>query len=146
MSTNEIPKADGSKPAHAGRIVAIATTVLWILAFVLPFMLPPNSILKWLPDTLLLVGFWPLLYLWRPGWPSLVFGVINIIIGSILFIGHFLPADAFPKGAESMLAVRKHIDEQHEPLAWVLVGVVSFGFGIVRMAQNAVHKRRAGKV
>ena len=121
------------KQGHGSKAAAISSTVLWILGFVLPFMLPPKSKLIWLSDTLLLIGFWPLLWLWKPGWPWVVFGVLNVIVGGLLQIAFCLDAKYFPA---EMLGVRQHLIDQHLPLSWMLIGVISIIVGAVRMSMS----------
>ncbi|CAN5614861.1 hypothetical protein BH10CYA1_BH10CYA1_12860 [soil metagenome] len=134
-----MPETEGSKKTEkktekktgAAKIAAIASTVLWILGFALAFVVPANSPFGWVPDGMLLVGFFPLLYAWKPGWPWVVFGVLNTIVGFLLLVAFYIPDTNF---TADMIMVRKHLAEQHSPFTWMTIGIMSTIFGMVRMA------------
>jgi hypothetical protein len=111
------------------------STVLWILGFVLAFVVPKGSPFFWVPDFLRLIGFWPLLWLPKPSWPWLVFGVLNVLIGFVLQMAAFLPETNF---TAQMILVKKHLAEQHSPLTWILVGFVSLLIGVLRALRNCL--------
>lgn len=119
------------KKTGAAKVAAIASTVLWILGFALAFVVPANSPFGWVPDGMLLVGFFPLLYAWKPGWPWVVFGVLNTIVGFLLLVAFYIPDTNFTR---DMIIVRKHLAEQHSPYTWMVIGIMSTIFGMVRMA------------
>lgn len=121
---------DGKKSGGA-KVAAIASTILWVLGFALAFVIPARSPFGWLPDGMLLVGFFPLLYAWKPGWPWVVFGVLNTIIGFLLLVAFYIPDTNF---TNDMIIVRKHLAEQHSPFTWMTVGILSIIFGSIRMA------------
>ncbi len=123
------------KKRGAAKVAAIASTVLWILGFALAFVVPATSPFGWVPDGMLLVGFFPLLYAWRPGWPWLVFGVLNVCIGFLLLVAAYIPDTNFTR---DMIIVRKHLAEQHSPFTWMTIGVVSTIFGITRMSAHLI--------
>jgi len=132
------PKADcqeksGRDPVH--KIAALLSFVLWTLGFLLAFVIPPGSEWIWVPDTLLLVGFLPLLLSWRPAWPWLVFGFFNIFIGFVLQVAQFLPDTSLPG---EMPKIRRHLAEYHVPLAWILVGALSVVYGLGRMIRGLI--------
>ena len=149
------------KSVSGAQIASIVSTVLWILGFALAFVIPKESKLIWIPDTMLLVGFWPLLYAWRPGWPWVLFGILNVMIGICLWVMAFLPDSAFTEGlssvrlllaqqhsplaslsdtdlAHQLIMVRNHLTQQHSALAWTLIGIISTIFGIIRMVRSLV--------
>jgi hypothetical protein len=116
------------KPKHArGRIAGILSTVLWVLGIILTFAIPIGSPFIFLGDALLLLGFWPLLWLWRPGWPWIIFGVLNIFIGFFLEIAYVLPDTTF---TYEMKVVRNHLRDQHSAITWMLIGAVSAIYGV----------------
>jgi hypothetical protein len=123
------------KKTGAAKIAAIVSTVLWILGFALAFVVPAGSPFGWVPDGMLLVGFWPLLYAWRPGWPWLVFGILNVIIGFLLLVAAYIPVTNF---TPEMIIVRKHLAEQHSPFTWMTIGIVSTIFGVTRMTTHLI--------
>lgn len=115
---------------------AIATwssAAIWIIGFLLAFVIPPTSKLIWVPDTLLLVGFFPVLFVWQPGWPWLVFGLGNIFIGFVLQVAFFLPDAGLPA---TMVPVRAHLAEYHVPMVWILTGIVSVIYGVIRTVKH----------
>lgn len=133
-------KMEKPKKSRAAKIAAISSTVLWILGFALAFVVPAASPFGWVPDAMLLVGFFPLLYAWRPGWPWLVFGILNIIIGFLLLVAFYIPDTNF---TPDMIAVRKHLAEQHSPFTWMTIGILSALFGVVRMTIHLAQWIRA---
>ena len=165
-----MPESEGQKKSGMGaKVAGIVSTLMWVLGFALAFVIPKESKLIWVPDAMLLIGFWPLLYAWRPGWPSVVFGVLNILIGVSLEIMAFLPDTAFTEGlssvrvvlaqqhsplaalsdtdlARQLVAVRNHMTEQHSALAWTLIGIVSTIFGVIRMIRHLIRWLRDRKM
>jgi hypothetical protein len=145
----------------ASKIAGIVSAVLWILGFALAFVIPADNPLMWVPDALLLIGFFPLLFFWKPSWPWLVFGVLNVIIGFVLLVGTFIPvetltsemnkareqltaqkspyASVFSESSTQQMAhVHTHLVKQHSPWTWMIIGIVSTICGIVRMIKNMI--------
>lgn len=116
----------------SAKIAAVASTILWLLGFALAFVITSGPYI-WIPDTLLLLGFCPLLWVWRPGWPWIVFGILNVLIGFFLELMVFIPDASF---TQEMKAVRKHLAEQHFPLAWILIGFASVAIGVIRTGRD----------
>ena len=127
------PKAEKPKKSKAAKNAGLAATILWVLGFLLTCFLPPRSTFVWTGDALLLIGFWPLLWIWRPGWPWLVFGLLNLAIGFILEIAFVLPETSFTK---EMIAVRNHLHDSHSALTWMFIGIISAIVGLVRMIRH----------
>ena len=153
--------AEKKSKMSASKIAGIVSAILWILGFALAFVIPAESPLMWVPDALLLIGFLPLLFFWKPSWPWLVFGILNVVIGFVLLVGNFIPvntlttemkkaeaqltaqkspyASVFSEtSAEQMAHVHTHLVKQHSPWTWMLVGVFSTIYGIVRMIKNLI--------
>jgi hypothetical protein len=153
--------AKEKKPLSASKIAGIVSAVLWILGFALVFVVPSSSPYMWVPDALLLIGFFPLLIFWKPSWPWLVFGVLNIVIGFILLVATFIPVDTLTSemdkardqltqakspyasvfsstATEQMAHVHTHLAKQHSPWTWMVVGVISIIYGVVRMIKNMI--------
>lgn len=153
--------AEKKSKMSASKIAGIVSAILWILGFALAFVIPAESPLMWVPDALLLIGFLPLLFFWKPSWPWLVFGILNVVIGFVLLVGTFIPvntlttemkkaeaqltaqkspyASVFSEtSAEQMAHVHTHLVKQHSPWTWMLVGVFSTIYGIVRMIKNLI--------
>lgn len=117
------------------RPATILSLVFWVVGFALAFVIPPLSKFYWVPDALLLIGFWPLLFVWRPAWPWCLFGILNVLIGFILEMMVFLPDTNF---TTEMKLVRKHLTEYHCALAWILIGFVSLAYGLFRSVKAIV--------
>ena len=127
---------------RSGRIAGIIATVLWIVGFILTVAVPAGNPFVFLGDALLLIGFWPLLWLWSPGWPWIVFGLLNMAIGFLLEIAYVLPDALFLQnpvpGADvhAVLAVRNHLRDQHSAITWIIIGFISTAFGLVRTGRQ----------
>lgn len=153
--------AETEKKVSASKIAGIVSAVLWILGFALAFVIPADNPLMWVPDALLLIGFFPLLFFWKPSWPWLVFGVLNVAIGFILLVGTFIPVDTLTSemnkareqltaqkspyasvfsesSTQQMAHVHTHLVKQHSPWTWMIIGIVSTVYGIVRMIKNMI--------
>lgn len=168
-SASNSPTPTATKKSGS-KIATILSAVLWILGFALAFVIPAESPFMWVPDALLLIGFFPLLILWKPSWPWFVFGVLNVVIGFVLLVAFYIPADTLTSemakahqqmvetkspyadvfsatSAQQMAHVHTHLAKQHSPWTWMLIGVISVIYGIVRMIKNivkfAVNKKRA---
>lgn len=160
-----------SKAMSASKIAGIVSAVLWILGFALAFVVPADSPFMWVPDALLLIGFFPLLIFWKPSWPWLVFGFLNVVIGFILLVATFLPVETLVSEmakarqqlteakspyvsvfseatSEQMAHVHTHLAKQHSPWTWMIVGIISVIYGIVRLIKNTIKwaaaKRKTG--
>jgi uncharacterized membrane protein YfcA len=132
MDGDTQPGSDEKKKptkARAAKIAGLAATILWVAGFAILFIIPAKSPFIWLSDFLLLLGFWPLLWIWRPGWPWIIFGVLNMAIGFFLEIAYALPDTNF---TPEMKIVRNHLHDMHSSLTWILVGFVSALFGVFR--------------
>jgi hypothetical protein len=105
--------------------MAILTSIMWVAGFGLAFIIPTDSRYNWLPDALLLFGFWPLLFKIRAKWLWLVFGVLNFVIGCVLELIAVLPDQAFIT-IPNAVTVKTHLTEHHMPLVWMGIGILSF--------------------
>ncbi len=110
-------------------------TIFWILGFALAFVIPAKSKFIFLPDALLLIGFWPFLWQWRFSLPWIIFGVLNMGIGFILQISEYLPNEKF---THEMILAKEHLANQHSPITWIVVGFVSTVFGLIRFFKNTI--------
>jgi hypothetical protein len=132
MSAEGAP-AEGKPKWSRARIAGILSTVLWVLGIILTFAVPIGSPFIFLGDALLLIGFWPLLWLWKPGWPWIIFGLLNVFIGFFLEIAYVLPETNF---TYEMKVVRNHLRDQHSAITWILIGAVSAIYGVVLTAKQ----------
>ncbi len=117
------------------RFCEFLSAFLWVAGAAAMFFIDSKSKCPWLPDFLLLVGFCPLLFYWRPSWPWFLFGILNIVIGVELSLARLLPLTAFPS---YLLAVRQYLIEHHPIDPWLLVGLTSILYGVLRLVKNLV--------
>lgn len=129
-------------PKQAKKIAGIGSAVIWVLGIGLMFVIPTTSKYVYVSDGLLLLGFFPLLYLWRFSFPWLIFGALNIAIGVFLQMIELLPDSYFPP---DLWKPKHHLSQYHPPMTWWLLGGVGFGFGAVRAAKN-IYKMVARKM
>ena len=153
--------AKADKPKSGGKWATISSAVLWIVGFVVLFIVPADSPFVWVSDALLLLGFFPLLILWKPSWPWLVFGVLNVVIGFVLLVATYLPVESLTSemakarqqleeskspyaavfseaSAAQMAHVHTHVVKQHSPWTWMILGVISTVYGLIRMIKNTI--------
>ncbi len=117
-----------AKQSKASWVATILSTLLWVLSLVLAFQIPGGSKDIWLPDTLLLLGFLPLLMLWRQSWLTLLFGIFNGLIGFFLLILINLESEKF---VGQVLAMKEHLTSMHSPWAWLSVSLIAVTWGAV---------------
>ena len=139
------PTQTEGNPKPGGPFVAtVVSTVLWVLSIILAFMIKPGHALAFVPDALLLLGFFPLLILWRRGWVILLFGFFNAFIGFFLLLLEFLPDEKF---TGAMQAMRQHLLSMHSCWTWMTVGVVALLWGSLSIAVTVTNwflkKRKA---
>lgn len=109
----------------------VSSTFLWVLSLVLAFQIKPENSLIWLPDALLLLGFVPLLILWRRGWLTFLFGLCNCFIGVFLLILRYLESDKF---TGQVLAMKEHLVMLHSPWSWFFIGLAALIWGSIQIS------------
>jgi hypothetical protein len=87
----------------------------------------------YVPDVMLMFGFFPLLFLWRFSWTWLIFGVLNIGIGLLLQVIEYSPDNLFPP---DLLTPKHHLAQFHPPIVWWLTGFLAVLVGSVRLIKN----------
>lgn len=115
-----------TKKSKASLIATVLSTLLWLLSIVLAFQIPAGSKLIWIPDSLLLAGFFPLLLLWKQSWLTLLFGIFNSLIGFFLLMLINLESEKF---VGQVLAMKQHLISMHSPWAWMTVGLIAIVWG-----------------
>jgi hypothetical protein len=120
--------ASGKKTSKKSLVVTVLSTALWLLSIVLAFQIPATSSLIWLPDSLLLLGFVPLLVLARQSWLILLFGLSNAFIGFFLLVLTHLESDKF---VGEVLMMKQHLITMHSPWAWLYLGLLIALWGAV---------------
>lgn len=119
----------------AKRVGGILSCVIWVVGIALAFVIPPSSNFIYIPDAMLMMGFYPLLYLWKYSIPWLAFGVLNFGIGILLMVIEYSPDNMFPA---DLLKPKHHLAEYHPAVVWWVTGVFSTSFGIGRLIKNIV--------
>lgn len=109
-------------------IATLLSTALWILSIILAFQIPATSHLIWLPDSLLLLGFVPLLVLAKQSWLVLLFGLSNAFIGFFLLVLTHLESDKF---VGEVLLMKQHLVTMHSPWAWLTIGLLIATWGAI---------------
>ncbi|MBP6743692.1 hypothetical protein KA344_00595 [bacterium] len=109
-------------------IATLLSTALWILSIILAFQIPATSHLIWLPDSLLLLGFVPLLVLAKQSWLVLLFGLSNAFIGFFLLVLTHLESDKF---VGEVLLMKQHLVTMHSPWAWLTIGLLIAIWGAI---------------
>lgn len=110
---------------------AILSTLLWLASIFLAFQIPKESTWFWLPDGLLLLGFIPLLMLWRKAWLTLLFGICNTLIGFFLLILTYLESEKF---VGEVLAMKEHLIHFHSPWIWMIFGIIPIFWALVEFS------------
>jgi hypothetical protein len=113
----------------------IGSTLMWVLSIVLALVIKTGDRLAFVPDALLLLGFFPLLMLWRRGWLTFLFGLFNALIGFFLLIVRYLPDDKFTGAAGQM---RDHLLNMHSAWTWLILGLVALIWGASSIAVSLV--------
>jgi hypothetical protein len=141
-------KSEKKRSPFAG-LAAILSTLLWLVSIVLAFQISKESTWFWLPDGLLLLGFIPLLMLWRKAWLTLLFGICNTLIGFFLLILTYLESEKF---VGEVLAMKEHLIHFHSPWIWMIFGVIpifwalaEFSISSFKFFVRQIQKRREAK-
>ncbi|MDP3507774.1 MAG: hypothetical protein Q8T09_07260 [Candidatus Melainabacteria bacterium] len=109
-------------------IATALSTSLWLMSIILAFQIPATSPLIWLPDSLLLLGFVPLLLLVKQSWLVLLFGLSNAFIGFFLLVLTHLESDKF---VGEVLMMKQHLVTMHSPWAWLVIGLLVTVWGAI---------------
>lgn len=128
--------AQDAKKLDGGRlkIATITSCFLWVSSIALSFAIPPTSSLIWLPDSILLTGFLPLLLVSKWSWPWVVFGVLNGLIGFLLLTVSYIPDQ--PPLTKEMIEVKHHLASYHPCWSWMIIGSLCTIYGILHLAVN----------
>lgn len=139
---DESPKPLKSKKPEVTRETKIASWTacgLWVLSIILSFCIPPNSARIWIPDAVLLLGFYPLIWIcpWSLVW--IAWGILTTFIGWFLLLLTCLPDASLP--AQS-LGVKHHLAEYHVCWPWLIMGALVTICGTIRLIINMVKMMR----
>src|SRR5262249_35008225 len=115
---------------------AIIAMIMWVMAIVLPGIVPAKPQFLWTSDALLLFGFFPLLIACRANWLWLVFGLLNMTVGWFLAMAYMIPEERF--AVYHLAEIKKHVDLYHPLLVWLLIGFLATIIGVVRLLIIAI--------
>jgi|AGTN01.1.fsa_nt_gi hypothetical protein len=140
MTESASATSPNNAKSNAAKIGGLLSMVLWVVGFILLFALK-GSPLIWLSDTLLLLGFWPLLFVWKPGWTWVIFGWLNIFISFMLELTKQITPEMMsnrlpPHLMTTFLEGQKHLGESHGFMPWFFIGIFSVIFGTFRVTRT----------
>jgi hypothetical protein len=115
---------------------SIIAAIIWVISIVLAFKIPAGNSLIWLPDTLLLVGFFPLFISVRSPWLWLSFGLLDVFIGVILLIALSAPQEELAR--RNLVEMNAQMQSYHPYYVWALVGVVSIIIAFIQLIWRIV--------
>ncbi len=148
-SNSDSNKTKKKEKSAAAKKAAVLSAVLWGVGFLLLFVLEPGSRYVWTSDALLLLGFFPGLFLYRAGWTWFVFGLINTFTGFMLIMATIIDKYIDDKSVltPQFYAAQDHITKMHPGLTWILLGLVAVLFGLFRMTRTIIRwvRRRMQK-
>lgn len=122
------------------KIAAWTACGLWVLSLGLSFAIPPTSPLIWIPDTVLLLGFFPLIWICPYSLVWIAFGILTAFIGSFLLLLTCIPNEALPADTH---AIKKHLLEFHPCWSWMLLGLFATIAGIIKLIINLTIRFRS---
>jgi len=114
-------------------IAGWSAVALWGLSIILSFSIPPSSQYIWVPDSVLLVGFFPLIWICPFSLVWLAFGILTAFIGSFLLLLTNIPDTALPL---ETVAIKKHLALYHPYWSWILAGLFVTICGAIRLTIN----------
>ncbi len=120
------------KPSKKSNILA---ALVWILSLGLAFRISPSSGFIWVPDALLLFGFYPLLISIKSPWLWLGFGLLDFFAGCMLLIVSYFPKAEFVQYEQlfhvNLVEFNAHLQSYHPYYTWALIGILSALIGLV---------------
>jgi hypothetical protein len=117
-----------AKQRSTHRLLEILACVIWIIGFFVSFACKPGTPWVALPDTLLLLGFIPILFVFHRWWWWTSFGVLTAFMGMVLEVTKHLPDNSLP---QVVWPVKHHLSEMHISIIWILFGMLTFAYGLV---------------
>lgn len=140
MSDNSAESEKSSSANRPGKKIAgILAIFLWLLSIGLSFAIPPGSELIWVPDAVLLLGFFPLLWICPYSLVWIAFGILTAFIGFFLLLLTNIPTSSLPAETHK---VKEHLAEYHPSWSWMLLGVLGTAGGVVKLFLNLIKRLR----
>ncbi len=133
----ETLEATNSKKEKSGKhkIAAWISCALWAISIALSFEIPPSSSFIWVPDTALLLGFFPLIWICPFSLIWIAFGGLTAFIGFFLLLLSNIPDASLPA---QTIGIKKHLAEFHPCWSWMILGVLVTICGSIRLTINTV--------
>lgn len=110
---------------------------LWAVSILLSFLIPTSSALIWVPDAVLLIGFFPLIWICPYSFVWLLFGILTTFIGSFLLLLTNIPDSAMPLDTH---AIKHHLAEYHPCWSWMLLGLLVTIAGVIKFVANMIKR------
>ncbi|MBX9687238.1 MAG: hypothetical protein K2X27_11085 [Candidatus Obscuribacterales bacterium] len=120
---------EGKKADSRKKIAGLSALLLWVLSIAFSFAIPPSSEQIWLPDAILLVGFFPLLWICPFSLVWLAFGILTTFIGAFLLLLSCIPDASMP--AQSV-SIKHHLAEYHPCWTWMILGLIATVAGAIK--------------
>jgi len=115
---------------------SIVAAIMWVIGIILAFKIPPSSNFIWLPDALLLFGFYPLFISSKSPWLWLIFGFIDIFISGILLIAASAPPEELTR--LHVLEMNNHMQSYHPYYTWAIIGFISTFIALIQLALQII--------
>ena len=115
------------------KIASIVACGLWVLSIALSFAIPPSSSFIWIPDAVLLMGFFPLLWICPFSILWMLWGVLTAFIGCFLLLLTNIPDNALPPDTHT---IKHHLAEYHPYWSWMILGLIGTIIGVIRALIN----------
>ncbi len=137
------PNGSAQKNPSRKKIATLSACALWGISIILGFSIPANSPNIWIPDTALLLGFLPLIWICPFSLVWILFGVLTGFIGLFLLVLTNIPDSALPVQS---LAAKKHLADYHNYWSWMIIGaLVSIGGSIRLIINTSIYLLRRRK-
>ena len=115
------------------KIAGLIALALWLLSIALSFLIAPESELIWVPDAVLLAGFFPLLWICPFSLIWIAFGLLTAFIGFFLLLLTNIPTASLPTETHK---IKEHLALYHPCWSWMLIGIFVTICGGVKLAVN----------
>lgn len=119
------------------KVATVISCLIWILSIVLSFMIPPSSAYIWVPDAILLLGFFPLIFICPYSLVWIAFGILTSFIGFFLLLLTNIPEAALPLDTHK---IKQHLEEYHPCWSWMLIGLFGTVSGFVKLSLNILRR------
>lgn len=132
-NSNQSQSIDKTAKSKRKKIASLVACALWVLSIGLSFAIPPSSNMIWIPDAVLLAGFFPLLWICPYSFVWIIWGILTAFIGAFLLLLTNIPDNALPPDTHT---IKHHLAEYHPYWSWMILGLVGTIAGVVKLVIN----------